>query len=1021
MVKRMLIDATHSEETRVVVLSGNRLEEFDFETSTKKQLKGNIYLAKVTRVEPSLQAAFVDYGGNRHGFLAFSEIHPDYYRIPVEDRQALLAESDDTVHDDREDTEETDQAETPDGDDADEVGSELDEDASGEEAPDGDDAEDGEADDREPGSRAADDAVDDSAPGDEEDKEPETSEEAEQTAAAEEEEDEDEDEGTDGEKDEDPKSAGDGDNGKSLETVGGDDDEDIEKRNRRFQRRYRIQEVISRRQILLVQVTKEERGNKGAALTTYISLAGRYCVLMPNTPRGGGISRKISNPADRKKLKTIVEDLDIPSGMAVIVRTAGSKRTKAEIRRDYDFLIRLWDEIRETTLSSTAPALVYEEADLIKRSMRDLYSKDIDEIFVEGDDGYKAARAFMKQLIPSHAKRIQAYTDSAMPLFHRYQVESQLDSIHSPTVQLKSGGYIVMNSTEALVAIDVNSGKSTRERNIEETAYRTNLEAAEEIARQLRLRDLAGLIVIDFIDMEESRNRHNVERKLKEAMRSDRARIQLGRISPFGLLELSRQRLRPSLLEASAQPCPTCAGTGVIRSTESTALHVLRAIEEEGMRQRSARLTLYVPTAVAFYMLNQKRDGLRGIEERYGFEVYVEGDDSLVPPDYRLERESGDGDEEDSREQARSEPRRERSDRDRSERGRRRGGRRRRDADDTADTATEATEAPEEVRAEEGGDRRRDDSDQEQRETRGRRRGRRGGRRRRRGRDRDGEVTSAAAADADADADENADRASGGAEASEGAEARDVAQETESTGESAADAASVGEDASQGDQETKPAAKPRRRSRRRSKAANGDADTVAKAPDEDALSDASGSQPLDAGAPDSITESEPAPASDGDAPKADDTAEEAPAKKPRRRRSTRAKATSEENAETEAAPAAETPPETGVDDADAKPKAKAPRRKRRTAAEIKADKEAKEAAKAKDAAKKNANGADTPKEAPAELETQSDSKPTAAGEADANPTAKSEVEAPAVSADAAAPEPEAKPKKRRRGWWSLGG
>ena len=411
-----------------------------------------------------------------------------------------------------------------------------------------------------------------------------------------------------------------------------------ERRRRHPARHYKIQEVIKRRQIMLVQVAKEERGNKGAALTTYLSLAGRYCVLMPNTNRGGGVSRKITSIADRRRLKDILEELDIPEGMGVIVRTAGAERSKAEIKRDYEYLLRLWNEIRDLTLSSTAPALIYEEGNLIKRSIRDLYTRDLDEVLVEGEEGYRTAKAFMRTLMPSHAKRVQPYRDPQIGLFHRFQVESQIDAIHSPVAQLRSGGYLVINQTEALVAIDVNSGRSTRERNIEETALRTNLEAADEIARQLRLRDLAGLIVIDFIDMEEHRNQIAVERRLKEALKNDRARIQVGRISPFGLLEMSRQRLRPSLTETSTQPCPHCGGTGFIRSVESTALYVLRSIEEEGIRRRSAEICIYVPTTVALYILNQKRDSLNQIEERYALRVMVARDDLLIPPAFRLER-----------------------------------------------------------------------------------------------------------------------------------------------------------------------------------------------------------------------------------------------------------------------------------------------------------------------------------------------------------------------------------------------
>lgn len=536
MNKKMLIDASHPEETRMVVIDGARLEEFDFESAAKKRLRGNIYLAKVTRVEPSLQAAFVDYGGDRHGFLAFSEIHPDYYQVPIADRQAL---------------------------------------AEAEKAP----------------------ADDDANSKDESDS-----------------------------------------NGESVEVVSGDEMDEIDRRRSQIVRRYRIQEVIKRRQILLVQVAKDERGTKGAALTTYLSLAGRYCVLMPNTGRGGGgISRKIIDQDDRRRLKSVIAGLPVADDMGVIVRTAGMKRTKSEIRRDFDYLVRQWDKIREMTLGSTAPTLIYEEGNLIKRSIRDLYTKDIEEILIEGDSEYRIAKDFMRTLIPSHAKRVQRYSEQ-MPLFHRFKVVDQLDTMYSPMLRLKSGGSIIINPTEALVAIDVNSGRATRERNIEETATKTNVEAAEEIARQLRLRDLAGLIVIDFIDMEESKNIRLVERRFKEAMKNDRARIQVGRISPFGLLELSRQRLRPSFFEASSQLCPQCGGSGHVRSIESTALHVLRTIEEDGSRNRGQELTVAVPTAVALYILNQKRAALRESEERNGFRILVINDDTLVPPACRLER-----------------------------------------------------------------------------------------------------------------------------------------------------------------------------------------------------------------------------------------------------------------------------------------------------------------------------------------------------------------------------------------------
>lgn len=545
--KRMLIDASHPEETRVVVLNGNRVEDFDVEVESRRQLKGNVYLAKVTRVEPSLQAAFVEYGGNRHGFLAFSEIHPDYYQIPVADREALIAEE--------------------------EVAQRA--------------------------AREADDALD-----------------AQEM-------------------------------GEGVEEVGGteDDMEDPEKVRRPSinRHKYKIQEVIKRRQILLIQVVKEERGNKGAALTTYLSLAGRYCVLMPNTARGGGISRKIASGQDRKRLKSILSDLGIPDGMAVIVRTAGDKRTKVEIKRDYEYLIRLWEMIRQKTLESIAPSLIHEEGNLIKRSIRDIYTKDLEEVIVDGEEGYRTAKDFMKLMMPSHSKRVQPYKETNIPLLQRFGVEAQIDSMHMPEVQLKSGGYIVINSTEALVAIDVNSGRSTRERNIEETAYKTNLEAADEVARQLRLRDLAGLIVIDFIDMENHRNQAKVERALKDAMRNDRARIQIGRISPFGLLEMSRQRLRPSLQEIHTEPCPHCAGTGIRRSADTTALHILRVIEEEAMRKRNTEITMHVPTEVALFILNYKREMLGKIETDYELKVYLESDDTLIPPDYRMDRVRTDG------------------------------------------------------------------------------------------------------------------------------------------------------------------------------------------------------------------------------------------------------------------------------------------------------------------------------------------------------------------------------------------
>jgi len=810
MVKRMLIDATHAEESRVVVINGNRLEEYDVETSTKKQIKGNIYLAKVTRVEPSLQAAFVDYGGNRHGFLAFSEIHSDYYQIPVADREALsqggaqvkdaeivednIGETDDSPKKEKKSTRSRsrrkprakDKDETQDASESDATDGETVVDADAANPTDGasdgavssdeeetkprrrrtrnrrkksDDADaqasDASSDEAESGGANA-----DTDGGSDDDNSPSGGNAAMSADVAELSVDVDAD-GDDSE--EDAPSADAGTEEEEIEDLGGDDtDEFVESHSRQLQKRYKIQEVIKRRQIILVQVVKEERGNKGAALSTFLSLAGRYCVLMPNTPRGGGISRKITNAKDRKRLKSILAELEIPDGMAVIVRTAGAERTKAEIKRDFDYLMRLWDRIRETTLQSQAPCLIYEEADLIKRSIRDLYARDVDEVLVEGDDGYRVAKDFMKMLMPSHAKRVQPYKDQGVPLFHRFQVESQLDAMLNPVVQLKSGGYIVINPTEALVAIDVNSGRSTRERNIEETAYKTNLEAAEELARQLRLRDLAGLIVVDFIDMEDHRNQASVERKLKEAMRNDRARLQIGRISPFGLLEMSRQRLRPSLVESAFEVCSHCRGVGLVRSIESAALHLLRVIEEEGMRRRSGALTVHVASEVALYILNRKRDSLAEIEQRYGFTVMIFGDDSLISPDHRIERtraKKGDEQEEaapvlntdsvsltaiESPVEADDEEEETiRGDDDDQGGKRRRRRRRRRGRNDDRDDRTENQQDAADSEAEDadGSDRNGSDDDDEDSNRKRRRRGKRGGRRRSRRQDFDGNRT----------------------------------------------------------------------------------------------------------------------------------------------------------------------------------------------------------------------------------------------------------------------------------------
>ncbi|MBW0007345.1 MAG: ribonuclease E/G, partial [Sphingomonas sp.] len=562
MSMRMLIDARHPEETRVAVVKGNRIEEFDFESAEHKQLKGNIYLAKVTRVEPSLQAAFVDYGGNRHGFLAFSEIHPDYYQIPKADREALLRE-------------EAEHAAEEERLRAAEYNGEDDHDEEAEEP------------------SALDDEVSDETNG--------------------------EDNGHG------PEEHGTGSNRSPVDESAADE---LRRKRQNLRRRYKIQDVIQRRQVLLVQVVKEERGNKGAALTTYLSLAGRYCVLMPNTSHGGGISRKISNGADRKRLKSIMSDLNLPKTMGLIVRTAGLSRTKTEIKRDFDYLARLWDEIRERTLSSTAPALIYRDSDLIKRAIRDLYHREIDEVVVEGEEGYKAARGFMKLLMPSHVKRVKLHSETT-PLFQRQGVEDQLSAMYQPIVQLKSGGYLVINPTEALVSIDINSGRSTREHNIEQTAYNTNLEAAQEIARQLRLRDMAGLIVIDFIDMEQSSHVRKVEKAMKEALKNDRARIQVGRISSFGLMEMSRQRLRTGVLEASTKPCPHCDGTGLMRTAASAGLSALRILEDEAARGRGERICLRAGREAAVYVLNKKRAELADIEQRYGVMIEVLIDESF--------------------------------------------------------------------------------------------------------------------------------------------------------------------------------------------------------------------------------------------------------------------------------------------------------------------------------------------------------------------------------------------------------
>ncbi len=669
MANKMLIDASHPEETRVVVTRGNRIEEFDFESRDKKQLRGNIYLARVTRVEPSLQAAFVEYGGNRHGFLAFSEIHPDYYQIPLADRQALLKQdAEDADLDDEEDEDKgksrrrrggknrgrnSDQsrrdpeqsAKPSDGEESSDEPSSASDEHDGEtivqedasettsetDAP----ADTGDA------SQASDESDSGNASDDDSDAGPKTMlAEIESDSVSESADDAARNSEDDGGHNEIEEISNAGSSEEEVESVGAEDAlEELPSRapRRQNRRQYKIQEVIKRRQILLVQVVKEERGNKGAALTTYLSLAGRYSVLMPNTARGGGISRKITSALDRKRLKDLVEDLEVPQGMGVILRTAGANRTKAEIKRDYEYLMRMWETVRTLTLQSTAPALVYEEGSLIKRSVRDLYNKDIEEILVAGDEGYREAKDFMRMLMPSHAKMVQPYKD-VVPIFARNGIEAQLDRMLQPQVTLKSGGYIIINQTEALVAIDVNSGRSTKEHSIEETALHTNLEAAEEVARQLRLRDLAGLIVIDFIDMEENRNNRSVEKRLKDHLKNDRARIQVGRISHFGLMEMSRQRIRASVLDSTMKPCPHCGGTGHVRSDSSVALHVVRAIEEFLIKDARSHITVRTPAATALYVLNHKRRNLSELEERFGLTISMEADETLGTQLYSITR-----------------------------------------------------------------------------------------------------------------------------------------------------------------------------------------------------------------------------------------------------------------------------------------------------------------------------------------------------------------------------------------------
>ena len=974
MSKKMLIDAGHPEETRVVIVDGPKVEEFDFEAAARKPLRGNIYLAKVTRVEPSLQAAFVEYGGNRHGFLAFNEIHPDYYQIPFEDRQALNEEEEAASK------------------------AEADDDDTGTPAPAAEAA-------------PADEVVSDEAPED--------------SAASDE-----------------------ADASDDAETINSDDDDEFDeakeaRRRRQMYRKYKIQEVIKRRQILLVQVAKEERGNKGAALTTYLSLAGRYCVLMPNTPRGGGISRKISNASDRKRLKSVVSDLDLPKGVGLIIRTAGAKRTKTEIRRDADYLLRLWENIRQQTLKSVAPALIYEEGDLVKRAIRDLYDKEIESVLVQGDKAYKDAKAFIRMLMPSHATKVQPYKDP-VPLYLRYQVEKQLEAIYSPVAPLKSGGYLVINPTEALVAIDVNSGRSTRERNIEATALKTNLEAAAEAARQMRLRDLAGLVVIDFIDMEESKNNRAIEKKMKDVLKKDRARLQMGRISQFGLMEISRQRRRTSILEGSTLECPTCGGTGHVRSVESSALVALRALEEEGLRGRAKQIRLIVPTPIALYLFNEKRDHLLEIESRFDMVVAISADDTLLPPDLQIEvtiaRQPGEELQLDSapieplpaESSSSSSSSSETSDDEpREGSGRRRRRRRRRGSGGSeaetsrdeseisadTDTETEAGDRPEDdASSEDGGSRRR------------RRRGRRGGRGRRRSSETNEAMDTVEAGAEPTDEDSAPSEESQPFELIDTAPGEDDAQSGESSVEGASDASSE-------DEAPKPK---RRRSRRRKKSdtvteeasseeTSGEASDTEVAASEDTVDDAS------VQTDDNTTEESAA-----DPAQADAAQEDAP--KPKRRRTRRKKTDTEAAAEisetsTESEGSAEAEviaePDTAAEEAPKPKRRRAPRKKKTETVETVADADTAESV-----------ATDTPAEivetSVAAVETTPESADTGSAEVHAaTDTVDTQVEAatPAETDADVEPETQAEPvaeapaeaeddkpaKPRRKGWWNRTG
>ena len=794
MSKLMLIDAAHTEETRVAIVNNGQVDDFDFETTGNEQLRGNIYLAKVTRVEPSLQAAFVEYGGNRHGFLAFSEIHPDYYQLPAEDREALLKEAAEEAAAQIDDEDDDDDGDATDADDSDFDESEND----------------------------ADDESDDSD---------------------------------------------------NSEDENGEAKAEAAPRRKKASRasiskRYKIQEVIRRRQVMLVQVVKEERGNKGAALTTYLSLAGRYSVLMPNTPRGGGISRKIVNGADRKRLKSIVSELDVPEGMGLIVRTAGAKRTKGEIKRDYEYLSKLWETIVEKTLTSEAPTLINAEGGLVHRAMRDMFDKEIEEVLVQGEDAYREAKDLAKLIMPSQSKKVQQWKEED-PLFVAEAVEQQLDSIYSPTVQLKSGGYLVINQTEALVAIDVNSGKATRERNIEQTALRTNLEAAEEACRQMRLRDLAGLVVIDFIDMDENKNNRAVEKKLKEHLKVDRARVQHGRISQFGLMEISRQRRRQGVLQATSDPCEACNGTGRRRSIPSAALQLIRAIEARASMGGLKAISVKAPTDVALYLLNNKREALIEVEQMAGFAVSIHSSEDMLPGDFVIDAERDpngkpkkrkpprslakptkqvvseeDEDEADEETVEASSDQEEESGGSRRKRRRRRGGRgRKQDATESQDTesntddddASDEDDETSDASAESG------DGDTEDGAPRKRRRrGRRGGRRRRRSSDNRTEAADGAPTDGGAYLDGLAASAAEMLDDIPPSEAKVEAEPTpapaeaeqaEATSDTPSDSSSEAANETSGeapaDQDEKPAKPKRRRSRSRKKDAAESTDDAA--------------------------------------------------------------------------------------------------------------------------------------------------------------------------------------------------